>query len=188
MQAMDPSLFLAHQGGPIKTHGRNSQQKTHETKLAKADPLKPHARTPLGNHSTQVGMAGSTKMFKTNGGLDNRPGAKTGAGNYSTQLHPLVNEYLNNGGVAQFKSQPAKEPAAPRSKSEALHLPQPAFGNESPAKVDAAHAEIQKPSPAKIDGTPQRRKKGKEVLLNQSLNQIHVKEPSPTKPVVAPRV
>ena len=51
------------------------------------------SKTPLGNHSTSLA---SSKMFKNN--LNNADKAgRLGVSNYSTQLNPIVNDYLNSG-------------------------------------------------------------------------------------------
>jgi hypothetical protein len=49
------------------------------------------SRTPLGNHSNSLA---SSKIFKGN---QNPEKARLGVNNYSTQLNPVVNEYLNSG-------------------------------------------------------------------------------------------
>ena len=50
------------------------------------------SRTPLGNHSNSLA---SSKIFKNNANADKA--GRLAVNNYSTQLNPIVNDYLNSG-------------------------------------------------------------------------------------------
>ena len=74
---------------------------SHETNPSQettAKQMKMHARTPLGNHSTSLG---SQKQIKTGPQnidiVQNQTKVMHSRNtNYNTQLHPLVNDYLNS--------------------------------------------------------------------------------------------